>query len=248
MDITCVIKTFERPEVCQRAVDSIRSRYPDIPILVADDSEKPSDYEGVTKTFHMPFDSGLSAGRNLLVRNVKTKYFVLLDDDWIFIDDPNNGKHFGTDLERFLKIFESSDLDILGGIVKGENGRSHFYGTIEKNGPVLNTTMKRIDKGKPFTRCDFTHNFFIAKTEVILKYLWDEELKLNEHMEFFLRLKVDGKGSVKVGFTWDVHVLEKRIKSEKYKKFRKRNFFKLAMRKHGIKIFHNHHGNTLHFD
>lgn len=235
MDVTCIIKTFERPHICQRLVDSILSKYKDMLILVADDSKEPSEFPGAT-TFTMPFDSGLSAGRNFLLRKVKTKYFVLLDDDWIFTDK--------TKLEEFVQIFQGSNLDILAGIIKGEKRSKHFYGTIQKQGHVLRTRVKPYSRGQQFTRCDYTHNFFIAEVATILKYPWDEELKLNEHMEFFLRVK----GKLKVAYTNLVQISEKGFRGGTYGKFRARNFFALAMKKHGIRVFHNQHGNTFTYD
>ena len=38
--VTIVIKTFERPQILERLVVSIRVRYPSIPIIVVDDSHQ----------------------------------------------------------------------------------------------------------------------------------------------------------------------------------------------------------------
>jgi len=57
----------------------------------------------------MPFDSGLSAGRNLLLSKVRTPYFVLCDDDFVF-DDRTNISHV-------LQFVRSGEFDIIAGCV-----------------------------------------------------------------------------------------------------------------------------------
>jgi hypothetical protein len=65
-DITAVIKTFERPNELDRVIQSLRGFYPDLKIIVTDDSRIPYPRNDVD--YHvMPYDSGLSAGRNLLI-------------------------------------------------------------------------------------------------------------------------------------------------------------------------------------
>ena len=61
--MTVLIKTFERPAVFRRLVQSIRRLYPSLPIVVADDSREPIRLSGV-ETVSLPYDSGIAAGRN----------------------------------------------------------------------------------------------------------------------------------------------------------------------------------------
>ena len=104
--ITIIIKTFERPDYLDRLIKSIKTYYPTIPIIVADDSEDPKIRTDV-RYYALPFDVGVSAGRNFLVKKVKTKYFITVDDDLIFDSE--------TKLENFLRIIENNDIDLLGG-------------------------------------------------------------------------------------------------------------------------------------
>ena len=230
-NVTCIIKTFERPHICQRLVNSIKAKYPQMKILVADDSKVPQEYKGAT-TFKMDFDSGLSAGRNLLVNNVETKYFVLLDDDWIFDKD--------TKIEEFVKIHKTTNVDIIAGVIKGAQ---HFYGNLRREDHKLFMTGQPYKQGSCFTRCDYTHNFFLAETEVIKNYPWDDELKLSEHLDFFLRVK----GNLNVAYTNKVKVSEKQYRKGTYGRFRSRNFFKKAMLKNGITWFKNFKGEIKQF-
>jgi len=108
-ELTAIIKTFERPKELKRLVQSIRRFYPHMKIIVVDDSREPTLLDGVN-TIVMPFDSGISAGRNRALSDVTTKYILLLDDDFVF--------YRKTDFNAALKyIAEYEDIDIMGGTV-----------------------------------------------------------------------------------------------------------------------------------
>lgn len=87
--ITILIKTFKRPQVLERLLNSIKKFQPGIPYIVLDDEE----------------DIGVSAGRNRLVEMCDTPYCLILDDDCVFTDK--------TDLKRAVEILKEKDLDIL---------------------------------------------------------------------------------------------------------------------------------------
>jgi hypothetical protein len=61
--VTAVIKTFERPRILRRLVESIGRLYPSLSIVVVDDSRDPVQSPGV-RTITMPYDSGVGGGRN----------------------------------------------------------------------------------------------------------------------------------------------------------------------------------------
>ena len=99
MDITVLIKTFERPKSCAALLTSVRQFYPDIPIVLVDDSKTPFRATGEHVTsIHLPFDSGVSKGRNAGVEKVQTRYTFLCDDDCVFTRD--------TDLNHLQKLLE----------------------------------------------------------------------------------------------------------------------------------------------
>ena len=120
-DVTIAVKTFERPDSLREMLPSIRKLYPEVKILIADDSKKPYVEEIVQgdpnmEALILPFDVGLSRGRNELLKKIKTKYFVLCDDDFIFFKESK--------LERFREILENSDTELIGGgiVEKSESG------------------------------------------------------------------------------------------------------------------------------
>ena len=91
--ITIVIKTYMRYKCVRHLIYSIQKLYPKIAILVADDSELRhretlDEFQNVFH-FYMPPNYGWFAGRNLLVSQVKTEYYLWCDDDFVFHDQTN---------------------------------------------------------------------------------------------------------------------------------------------------------------
>ena len=126
--VTAVIKTFERQKEVRRLIKSIRHFYPKMKVVVVDDSKEPLAADGVM-TIEMPFDSGVSAGRNLAVRHVETKYLLLLDDDYIF--------YRKTDLEPAIKkMDEMPEIDIM----EGERIDLPLYRTVDNKKASLYPT------------------------------------------------------------------------------------------------------------
>src|SRR5690349_8798423 len=89
--LTIVIKTFERPRTIERLVDSIRRMYPSVPTVVVDDSRAPRELPGV-ETIVLPFDQGVSIGRQTGLDRVRTPYVMMLDDDFVFFSATRLGR------------------------------------------------------------------------------------------------------------------------------------------------------------
>ena len=107
--LTAVIKTFERPKTLIRLVRSIKRFYPNIHIIVVDDSREPSRLDGV-QTIVMPYNSGISAGRNRALLEINTEYVLFLDDDFIF--------YHQTNFKTAIELMDKNDvIDIMGGEV-----------------------------------------------------------------------------------------------------------------------------------
>jgi hypothetical protein len=181
-NLTAVVKTFERPELLKRLIISIKRYYPDLPIIVVDDSKKPTVINGV-QTIVLPFDSGVSLGRIEGVKEVKTKYMLLLDDDFIFY------RH--TNLVDALNILEQyPQIDIMGGQVVN----LPYFSSIDYTDGLIYPTS-----ADPHTHqnlmigdlpvFDIVANFFIGQTEKIRLISWTPELKRIDHNDFFTRAK-----------------------------------------------------------
>ena len=182
--LTIVIKTFERPYCVNRIIDSIFHYYPKMLIIVADDSRNPGEIDLVD--YHkLPFNSGISYGRNFLINKVRTKYFLLLDDDFIFTEKTN--------LNTLLNILEHNGIDLVAGNImenlklRGLSG----IGVMRQEGRTLFITRKEYTAKLPnYYTCDFVPNFFMANTKRIKEAgAWDNELKVQEHWAFFYKIR-----------------------------------------------------------
>ena len=239
--ITLLIKSFSRKNCVDELIESIRERYSDIDIIIVDDSNPVLrfDYDDNIKTYNIDFDSGLSAGRNYGVSKVKTPYFILLDDDFVFTDN--------TDLLKFIDIFEKSKLDILGGYVIENNKPLKYFGNFyyDDNTKSIKAKSEFSDFGE-YKKCDIIVNFFIAKTEKIRSFGWDNDLKLAEHTAFFY----DNKTNLNVGFTDLISINHKKIRYDDYNQYRNRGnyFFNEWLKKRNIQSYENLHGQIIKID
>ena len=245
--ITIIIKTFERPKCLRRLLQSIARLYPEITVLIADDSHSP--YAGQMarsvpnlqcRVYDMPFDSGVSAGRNLLLQHVKTPFFVHCDDDFIFDER--------TDLYRAVNLLQSHDLDILGGLYYNvqplswkeivlDLAHGRFYRLrqlITKRGIPHRFMGNFIDKDNgtaeidpidfspPVTECDLVQNFFIARTICVRDKTggWNEEIKIGgDHEDFFYRAS---RAGLRIGHTEPFGVVHFPERPSRYARFRAR--------------------------
>ena len=245
LDTTILIKTFERPQCLERLLDSIERAGWDGPVLIGDDSRNPCRDrilgkfgKRVSDYLNMPFDIGLSAGRNLLLRQVTTPFFLLCDDDFIF--DKR------TDVKLFRRLLESEGLDLIGGV---------YYDRMHSSAREAAKALLRLDWWRlflhlgieiprktyfnfrpcgvnrwrladipytpPVVRCDFVSNFFLARAGRIIEAVggWEESLKAGEHQDFFFKAK---RAGLKVGHTEEVGVLHVMELPSHYNKFRAR--------------------------
>jgi glycosyltransferase involved in cell wall biosynthesis len=92
-NVTIIIKTFERKYKLKQLVESIKLYYPNIRIIIVDDGQEPESIEG-TDYIITPFNIGVSLGRNIALSIVRTKYFITLDDDFVFTQYTNLKKWY----------------------------------------------------------------------------------------------------------------------------------------------------------
>lgn len=240
-DVTCGVKTFKRPNCVRRLLDSIYYHYPEMAVVVVDDSKEPSidpdDYPNVTYS-RMPFDSGLGAGRNQMIDLVKTKYCLYLDDDFVFTE--------ASKIEKFRAILETDKVDLVGGFVEEKRGGSRhvrkYHGRVkvDKNGKLV---YWRADYGTDsvqfegeqlkFKLVDITLNFFLARTALLQKVKWDPKLKINTHSDFFIR----AKDQMRIAFCSAVGVFHQPEHPGDYMKFRGRKYRPYILKKHGATTF-----------
>ncbi len=198
-EITIIIKTFERPQAIRRLIKSIKTQYPQIKIIVADDSYQPQSIAGA-EVIHLPYNQGATVGRNEALNRVMTKYFLLLDDDFVFY------RH--TKLAPVHSVIESHpEIDIIGGEVVdlpfftvGDYQNAKLFPTANK--PTMPPGC--MIAGLPVY--DMVPNFFLGRTERVRSIGWDPNLKNLAHADFFTR----AKGVLTTVFFSDFKVLHAR--------------------------------------
>jgi glycosyltransferase involved in cell wall biosynthesis len=235
---TAVIKTFERPNKLINLLKSIRKFYPRMHVIIIDDSTSCIKHKWDKKTsyYHMPYDIGLSEGRNIGVSYVKTPYTLVLDDDFLFTEK--------TKLDIFLHILKNYNFDIVSGDVVDygvmTRSRRGIFKIKEKN--LVLKYLPANHKKSGYPNLDFVLNFFLARTNILKYYPWDSDLKIREHEEFFWRLK---QNNVRVTYTNEVSIWHfpddhSEIKKTKYSEMREGRFLhfhKIACTKIGVEDF-----------
>ena len=198
-DVTVGIKTFYRTEKLAKTLASIVNL--DVKkVIVADDGEideeKERLYEKMSEmlpleVLRLPYDSGLSYGRNRIVEKTKTKYLLIIDDDM----EINEGI-------ILLKTILEND-DSLGGV----SAILSEYGVIKagtqnlmKEGEYLIIYVPNSVKvyytsfGIPYMIFDFIPNATLFRRDALRDYSWDEHYKIGfEHLDFFWGHKRLGK-------------------------------------------------------
>ncbi|XP_072423470.1 beta-1,4 N-acetylgalactosaminyltransferase 1-like isoform X2 [Chiloscyllium punctatum] len=202
--VTIATKTFLRYDKLRELISSIRKYYPNVTIVIADDSDKPQKIEGdFIEQYFMPFGKGWFAGRNLAISQVTTKYLLWVDDDFIFTAN--------TKLEKLVNILEKTTLDLVGGAVREKTGFSTTFRhqiSVEQGGEegdCLHTRMGHYHVLQGFPNCVVTDgvvNFFLARTDKVQRVGFDPRLTRVAHSEFF----IDGLGILHVGSCDDVTV------------------------------------------
>lgn len=243
-DVTAIIKTFERPACLDRLIRSIRRFYPRLRIIVADDGFQPSPRADVDYV-RLPPDVGLSAGRNALLAQVRTPYFLLLDDDLKFTHE--------TQIEQLLAVAREAPGTIAGGTylrckrkfgVWVQRRPQPYHGVLEQTGDQLAFRDGWHSQQTDHCHCDVVHNFYVARADDIRQLGgWNPRLKLNDHVEFFVRAKAAG---LHVSYCPDVVVEHWNTDSpRKYSQYRNRNFLALSFALHGIRTYVTRDGKTL---
>ncbi|XP_013930368.1 PREDICTED: beta-1,4 N-acetylgalactosaminyltransferase 2 [Thamnophis sirtalis] len=194
--VTITIKSFLRYHKLRILLKSIKQYYPDITIIVADDSEHPEKIEEANvQHFIMPFGKGWFAGRNLAISQVTTKYYLWLDDDYIFTEK--------TKIEKLVDVLENSNLDVVGGSVEGNEYKFKMFYEEGEDSSCLHIRSGFYHRLEGFPNCVVTScvvNFFLAHTEESRRVGFDPKLQKVAHLEYF----VDGLGILRVGSCNDV--------------------------------------------
>ena len=197
--VTVLTKTARRPHLVLRLARSLRQQFNvDFPMVVIDDG--PTNYSSelmgeIAKFPNMKYiisdspDVGIAQGRNVGMRIVMTKYFMVLDDDMVVTERSN--------ITKLVEILDSTDAALVGG---GSEYAGFLQFDLNNGKPALFHYQRTCIAASHISgfpdcfRCEITSNIFVAKTQDALDVGgWSRELKIMEHKDFFVRLKAAGK-------------------------------------------------------
>ncbi|XP_019212997.1 beta-1,4 N-acetylgalactosaminyltransferase 2-like [Oreochromis niloticus] len=215
--VTITTKTFLRYEQLKVLLDSIRKFYSSIKVIIADDSLKPEPIRGENiQHYIMPPAQGWFAGRNLAVSQVTTKYFMWVDDDFLFTEK--------TKIEKLVEVMEAvPELMIVGGTVNGN--QFHFSLIYEEGKGTEGGCLHRKSDGKfhsvpGYPQCSLASgvvNFFLGRIDAVQRVGFDPKLLRLAHSEFFM----DGLGDLLVATCDHVSVSHQpRARNDHYTQFR----------------------------
>ena len=191
--VTLVVKHMSayRKEHMSKLHASIRRWFPQVHVIVGDDTyddtTPPPSWASHPQTtlVALPNDCGLALGRNILVQMTKTRYVVILEDDFVFTRT--------TELQVMFTTLENNPtVAVVGGGLEDKKtvGTFQSYGkdiNVNNGGDVFFTPSTVPFQGA-CRRVDIVYNFFMARTEKLRAYPWNHKLKVGEHEAFFMQL------------------------------------------------------------
>ena len=191
--VTLVVKHMSsfRKEHMSKLHASIRRWFPRVHVIVGDDTydddTPPPPWASHPRTtlISLPNDCGLALGRNILVQMTKTRYVVILEDDFVFTRT--------TELQVMFTTLENNPaVAVVGGGLEDDKtvGTFQSYGkdiNVNSGGDVVFTPSNVPFEGG-CRRVDIVFNFFMARTEKLRAFPWNYKLKVGEHEAFFIQL------------------------------------------------------------
>ncbi len=228
--VTFCIKTIHRPQCCAALVRSIHDHYGDQrpTIHVLDDGKPelrfsascPDEAAMVDRLIETEYDIGLSAGRNRLLELGDSPIVVFTDDDHLVTENTRLP-------ELVAKLNKHRDLDLLAGLSnKDERPR-----LLRVKGRTLRIPFGHYQKRGSICWCHYVGNCFVAYRDVLQAIRWDEDLKVEEHWDFFWRAKIAG---LNVGVDLQHSFKHEHVDPPGYMR-RRPEFLEAGLKKHGLR-------------
>lgn len=238
-NITLCFATINRPDCVRRFVTSVRQQYPQMRIIVGEQSDPEKvpvsafDDLGIDVE-RLPYDSGVCKTRNHIVSKVKTKYFLLADDDFVFGDDTN--------FDGALAIMEANnEVGIVGGRLfdlwdsdtPNKKAERHWERLMFRN--PWRRSLSFILQERTIPRQRFAGPYRFFETDIVLNWAlmrtsifhdlgvqWDPQFKIvGEHEDFYLSLHQDHP-DVGVVYFPDMIAYHRPVRDEEYEGLRMR--------------------------
>jgi hypothetical protein len=191
--LTAIVRTCERSASVERLVRSVRVLYPQLKLLVADDSRQPRSAPGAD-WISLPADIGVGAARNAALARVRTPYFLLLEDTLELTGQSH--------IDQLMAPVAEGKVDVAAGDCMSCQKRFAIF-TRRKPEPA-HATFEFAQGGltlraghRPaigdWVPVDLAHNYFVARTDKVRAMGgWDPQLLVDERIEFFVRAQRSG--------------------------------------------------------
>ncbi len=179
--LTMAAKTFERPRAARRLVRSARSVF-DGRIVIADDSRVSVRIDDpLVDVIPLPFNSGVSVGRNAALDSIETEFVWVTDDDIVY-----TRRSDVTGAIAYLQ--DNPDVDLVGMTLVGlpelrittDGADALFPGHRPPKRPfgeLIDGLLVRLK----VPQC------YVARSEAIRRVRWDPNLRMVDHRDFFSR-------------------------------------------------------------
>lgn len=193
-DVTALVATIARDVYALACVQSLRTQYPDMQIMVGDQNLRTEErwdafYKaGADKIIDLPHDCGVPFSRNEMLEHVETDYILIGDDDFYYTETANVPA-----MRAIAEIY-----DFVGGQLFQDGRVLQYQGWIDRVGSSFvyrRLPMEGYDiyKGYRHKPCDLVFNYFVANVRFADRVLWDENITVSyEHSDFFIMAKQKG--------------------------------------------------------
>lgn len=210
-EIAVFIKTFIREETFFNCIESVIEYMSDNHIsnrlYIADDGEisekKKKLYKNLRCKGHiileLPFNTGASKSRNLLLSELQDERYILRMDDDFELTNETNIFALTKILDKKSNIGVVADLERQVGIGKSVFSKqiSPYQGFFIKKGTILVKKIIPLNKfdyfyvdGIKCAKCDFSRNMLLIRRDIFKEIKWEEKIKFaGEHLDFMLQIK-----------------------------------------------------------
>ena len=201
-EVAIGIKTFLREKTLFETLDAIEKYFPyPYRIYIADDGgttdEKEYRYQKLEVGGHvvirLPFNCGISVGRNEILKKFTEDHLLLMDDDIVLQDRESIGQMKAVlDSDESIGLCAGMLFARNGEYIGNENYQKGLRFEIDRGILFRYPAHREIHKanGSMYVFADQVVNFFLAKRAVFDDVKWDNRIKVEwEHIDFFLRLK-----------------------------------------------------------
>lgn len=223
-NVAMLITSVARSELLIKCIKAWTDvlRQNEVAILVAEQGQNTDkidfildNWGGEWEHYALPYDCGISASRNFLVTKAHKLGYerIILGADSIF---PGEGIKSLRDIERLIQ----GNIALVGFDIDGRSKWTYRL-ELDNHSFVLCPAPKmRLENGNKIQPCSICCNFFMADTKAVLSVLWDNELKAQEHEDFFWRFGNAGYGCI---WTPEISGVYKRCRLGDYSEIRQRN-------------------------